>query len=98
MKYYMLEGSFTQNLPQPNALKTALDAHLAYLKTGFENGSILVSGPKVGAGGGVIVVKCEDIEAFCKNDPLVQAGVQRYRITEFTLYNAQQYVKQWFTP
>jgi len=96
MKYYMLEGSFANDLPEPVALQEALQAHLAYLKTGFEDGSILLSGPKVGAGGGVIVLKSEDIEAFCQNDPLVKAGVQQYRVTEFMFYNGQNGVKNWF--
>lgn len=96
MKYYMLEGSFVKNLPEQNELQKALNAHLEYLKIGFNDGSILLSGPKAEAGGGVIVVKCEDIQKFCDNDPLVKAGIQEYRITEFKLHDCQDYLKCWF--
>jgi len=96
MKYFMLEGSFAKELPEQRELQKALDAHLEYLHTGFDDGSILVSGPKVGAGGGMIVVKCDDIEKFCSDDPLVKAGIQEYRITEFKLYQCQDYLKVWF--
>ena len=96
MKYYVLEGTFVKNLPDENVLQKAIDAHLEYLKFGFDDGSILVSGPKAGTGGGIIVVKCDDIEKFCKDDPLVQAGIQAYRVTEFTLHNCQDYLKTWF--
>lgn len=96
MKYYMLEGSFSENLPEQIELQKAIDAHLEYLHIGFNDGSILVSGPKVGSGGGIIVVKSDDIEKFCNDDPLVKAGIQEYRITEFTLYNCQDYLKNWF--
>ena len=96
MKYYVLEGTFVKNLPDENVLQKAIDAHLEYLKFGFDDGSILVSGPKAGTGGGIIVVKCDDIEKFCKDDPLVQAGIQTYRVTEFELYHCQDYLKSWF--
>ncbi len=96
MKYYVLEGTFTKNLPEKIELQKMIDAHLEYLKLGFSDGSILVSGPKTGIGGGIIVVKCDDIQKFCKDDPLVQAGIQEYRITEFKLYNCQDYLKVWF--
>ena len=97
MKYYVLEGTFAENLPEKDELKKAIDAHLAYLESGFGNGSILVSGPKTGIGGGIIVVKCDDIEKFCRDDPLVREGIQKYRVTEFKLYNCQDYLKPWFT-
>jgi uncharacterized protein YciI len=96
MKYYVLEGSFAETLPGKDELQKAIDAHLAYLKTGFADGSILVSGPKPETGGGIIVAKCDDIEKFCKEDPLVQAGIQEYRITEFKLHNCQNYLRTWF--
>ena len=96
MKYYVLEGSFAEKLPEQSELQKAIDAHLEYLEIGFKNGSILVSGPKVGAGGGIIVVKCDDIQKFCNDDPLVKAGIQEYRITEFKLHDCQDYLKVWF--
>jgi uncharacterized protein YciI len=96
MKYYVLEGTFSEKLPDQTTLQKAIDAHLAYLDYGFDDGSILVSGPKVGAGGGVIVVKCDDIQKFCNEDPLVQAGIQKYRIIEFELHRCQESIKTWF--
>ena len=61
MKYYILDGTFVKNLPDKSELQKAIDEHLEYLKIGFNDGSILVSGPKIETGGGIIVVKCEDI-------------------------------------
>ncbi|MDD4312513.1 MAG: YciI family protein [Eubacteriales bacterium] len=96
MKYYMLEGTFSEQLPDQAELQKAIDAHLAYLTLGFRDGSVLLSGPKVGAYGGIIVVKNDDIERFCREDPLVKAGIQIYRVTEFSLYDAQAALKPWF--
>jgi len=95
-KYYTLEGSFVENLPVQGEMEKAIKAHLEYLDIGFKDGSVLVSGPKVGAGGGIIIVKCEDIEKFCNDDPLVKAGIQEYRITEFKLHKCQDFLTSWF--
>ena len=94
--YYTLEGSFVENLPEQEKLQEAIKAHLEYLDIGFEDGSVLVSGPKVGAGGGIIIVKSDDIDKFCSNDPLVKAGIQEYRVTEFKLHKCQDFLTDWF--
>lgn len=96
IKYYTLEGSFVKNLPEQNKLEEAINAHLEYLDRGFKNGFVLVSGHKMGAGGGIIIVKCADINKFCNDDPLVKAGIQEYRITEFKLYKCQDFITDWF--
>ena len=97
MKLYSLEGSFVEGHPVGQQLKEALAAHHWYLKTGFDNGTILFSGPKAEGGGGVIVVKSDDIETFCQEDPFVQAGIQTYRVVEFKLFACQDLVKDWFS-
>ncbi|MBF4692689.1 YciI family protein [Fusibacter ferrireducens] len=96
MRYYVLEGTFSTKITDETVLQKAINEHLEYLKNGFNDGSILVSGPKVGTGGGIIVVKCKDIDKFCNDDPLVKAGVQEYRISEFKLHDCQSYLKDWF--
>lgn len=96
MKLYILEGSFVNERPNPETFKPALAAHHAYLQTWFDNGNILFSGPKVGTGGGVIVIKCDDIEKFCAEDPFVTSGIQTYKIIEFKNFACQEEVKSWF--
>lgn len=96
MKLYILEGSFVEGHPTGPAFKEALEAHHKYLQAGFEDGTILFSGPKVGAGGGVIVIKSDDIETFCAEDPFVKAGVQAYKVIEFKKFACQESVKSWF--
>ena len=96
IKYYTLEGSFGKNIPEQGELEDVINAHLKYLDKGFKDGSVLFSGPKIGVGGGIIIVKCEDIDRFCNNDPLVKAGIQEYRITEFKLHKCQDFLTDWF--
>ncbi|MDL2236227.1 YciI family protein [Christensenellaceae bacterium OttesenSCG-928-K19] len=96
MKFYVLEGSFVENHPTGEAFKKALDAHHEYMDVGLKDGSVLISGPKVGAKGGVIVVKTDDIVGFCNNDPFVKEGVQEYRVSEFSMFDCQDFVEGWF--
>ena len=99
MKYYTLEGTFVEGHPTGPALKAAIDAHHEYLKTYLDSGAILVSGPKAGGNGGIIIIKCDDnsdIHQFCKKDPFVKAGIQEYRITEFKKHDCQGIIQDWF--
>lgn len=96
MKYYILNASFVENHPTGAELQKEIDAHLEYLESFFKNGTILMSGPKVGIGGGIVVVKSDDIQKFCNDDPFVKSGIQKYQITEFSLHDCQDSLKTWF--
>lgn len=95
MDYYLLEGSATSYEPTPKQMQAAIQAHLAYLKAGFEDGTILMSGP-LEHGGGIILVKSEDIDRFCREDPVVKLGIHQYRIMKFNPHDCQPFVRQWF--
>ena len=96
MKYYVLEGTFDNGHPTGATLEKEIALHLEYLQPFFDDGTILVSGPKVGVGGGILILRCDDIEKFCNDDPLVKVGIQKYRATEFSLHDCQDYLKNWF--
>lgn len=98
MKYFILNGTFRPDRPEGPAFKEALGAHHAYLDPMVASGKILVSGPKPG-GGGIMVMKAENVEeiqAIIANDPFVVRGVQTYEVTEFMAFNVQPEVKDWF--
>ena len=99
MKYYILNGSFREDRPEGPAFKAALDAHHAYLEPFVTSGKILVSGPKPG-GGGIMVLRAQDMEevqTLIAKDPFVTGGVQTYDVTEFKPFNLQPEVKDWFS-
>ncbi|MDD2273045.1 MAG: YciI family protein [Desulfuromonadaceae bacterium] len=63
-----------------------LDAHVAYLKQEYINGSFIASGRKNPRTGGIILsnVKTKtELEAILAKDPFYQAGIAEYDITEF---------------
>ena len=99
MKYYLLNAKFVENHVNGNQLQKAIKEHLDYLENGLNSGQILLSGPKVDAEGGIIIIKSTDFDEvceFCKKDPIVVAGIQHYEIIEFTLYSCQNEIKKWF--
>jgi uncharacterized protein YciI len=63
-----------------------LDAHVAYLKQEYANGSFIASGRKVPRTGGIILsnIKTRDeLEAILTKDPFYIAGIADYDIMEF---------------
>ena len=63
-----------------------LDAHRAFLKTLYEKGITICSGPQVPRTGGFILMNAADREevlSIMQNDPYVIHGVAEYSIIEF---------------
>jgi len=96
----MIESVFNDPMPvDKNGLKKSINEHIDYLQKGFDEGWILVSGPKVSSNGGVILMKGsskEEIEEYFSKDPMKIAGIQEYRIIEFKLHECQPEIIKWF--
>ncbi|MDO4732891.1 MAG: YciI family protein [Bacillota bacterium] len=90
MKFYLINGSFRPDMPQGPAFKEALEAHHAYWAPYMQKGEVLVSGPKVG-GAGLLLLKCEDdadVQAIMDADPFVSGGVAEFVAMEFNPFYA----------
>jgi len=99
MKYFVVEGIFSENHPKGAALEAEIKVHVEYLRAGIDSGTILFMGPKTESGGGFIFVKGEDkqdIQDLCDNDPMFKSGTQWYKITEFRLTDCQDPLRYWF--
>jgi uncharacterized protein YciI len=61
-----------------------MEAHMAWVKAGYEKGLFLASGRKVPRTGGVILARGERaaLEAMCAADPFTVHGIAGYEITE----------------
>jgi uncharacterized protein YciI len=67
-----------------------LPAHRAYLKTLYEKGITICSGPKIPRTGGFILMNAASFEAalgFMKDDPYVINGMAEYSVIEFEVKN-----------
>lgn len=61
-----------------------MEAHIAWVKEGYDEGWFIASGRKVPRTGGVILARGDraEIEDFCDNDPFVVNGIASYEIIE----------------
>ena len=87
--FYVCEGNLTSPLPVSHALirDELHPRHVQFIADGVDKGYVVFGGPKTGIGGIVLIkaASLEDCQAFLSQDPMVLAGAQSYRITEFQI-------------
>ncbi|MDB5524348.1 MAG: hypothetical protein JWM58_2111 [Rhizobium sp.] len=61
-----------------------MNAHMEWVKKGYDDGLFIASGRKVPRTGGLILARGERaaMDAFCATDPFVVHGIAQYDITE----------------
>jgi uncharacterized protein YciI len=100
MKYFIVEGILVDPCPaDKETFETSLREHLVHLDKAFEDGSILVTGPKAAGGGGFFLMKAESpaaVNSFLDKDPMKLAGVQDYIVNEFTVHKNHPQACRWF--
>ncbi|WP_428524792.1 YciI family protein [Roseibium sp.] len=82
---FVVDLTYIADLSKIDAL---LEPHRAFLKSGYDRGVFLASGPKEPRTGGVIIARANtraELEKLIEQDPFKQEGVAEYRITEFNL-------------
>ena len=80
---YIIDIVYTKPL---DVVKEILPAHREYLKKHYEQGVLIMSGPKKPLTGGMIVAKFESLEqvnTFIANDPYSLQNAADYSVTEF---------------
>ncbi|MEC7963466.1 MAG: YciI family protein [Pseudomonadota bacterium] len=78
------------------AVAPHLDAHMAFVAKGYEDGLFLASGAKVPRTGGVIIAQGASrsaVEALVADDPFSKAGIVQVTITEFVGRNLADVLK-----
>lgn len=78
--------SLTYKMPN-NEVDFHLDAHMAWLKEGYETGIFLAAGRKVPRTGGIILAAGDRaaVEAMAKRDPFTVNGIADYAISEVNI-------------
>lgn len=95
MKYFVCE--IVYKAPIEKIEETTLE-HRGFLKGGYDEGFILLSGPQVPRTGGILIAKSESMEKiaeFFKNDPYQKKGLAEYVFIEFMPKNYQEFLKDW---
>lgn len=100
MQFFIIEGILVEPCPlNKGELENSIKRHIDYLDKGFDNGTILVSGPKPQGGGGYIIMKAEsedDIFDYLENDPMKMLGVQNYIVNELNIHKTLPFAGDWF--
>lgn len=100
MNFFVIEGTFNNPIPVDKVtLDKALKDHLNYIRKGFDEGWILVSGSKIHAVGGIAFMKAnslDEVENYLSTDPLKVLNITEYSVVEFKPHECQPIVKEWF--
>ena len=95
MKHFIIELTYTSPAER---LDEIVAEHRAFLKTGYERGWLLMSGPQVPRNGGMVVGRAPSLEAirqFFQEDPYQKKGAATYRFVEFEPVRLQDWMKDW---
>jgi uncharacterized protein YciI len=95
MKHFIVD---IQYLVPVDQLADILPAHRAFLQTGYENGLLLLSGPKEPRTGGLLVARSESLDAlreFFSHDPYHLNNLALHTFTEFNPVLRQSWLEDW---
>ncbi|MDI7196453.1 YciI family protein [Leptospira santarosai] len=73
-------------------------AHREYLSKGYEQKTLLASGPQEPRTGGIFIARAKsrkDMEEFCRQDPFYTNGVAEYQILEWNPVKYQKEFEFW---
>lgn len=95
MKHFIVEIIYKA---APEEIAKIRNEHREYLQKGYDNGTILMSGPQTPKIGGMLVMKgvsMEEIHSFFEKDPYNLAGLTEYVYFEFEPVMSQDFLKNW---
>src|SRR5438477_6592097 len=82
MKYFLIQIHYTATLEKLNEVTPE---HRAYLKTKYDEGILLFSGPRVPRTGGILFARAEDISTIytmIAHDPFKLKEIADYEVIE----------------
>ncbi len=95
MKHYLVEITYTAPLEIVDMIVTE---HRKFLQTGYDQGWLLMSGPRNPKTGGIVIARApsmQDIQAFFFSDPYQQHKAATYNFVEFNPVLYQPFLKDW---
>ena len=95
MKHFIVDIHYLVPFEQ---LSDILPYHRAFLQTGYDQGIILMSGPKEPRTGGFVIARSESLatlKSFFENDPYKTKKVASYSIEEFNPVKFQPWLENW---
>lgn len=96
MKYFIIKGTITNPEMMNNE---TLKEHINYTNKEIEIGNILFTSLKSDNSGGLFMIKADSkeyVEKYLSNEPLMNHGIQEYKITEINPHYINEDAKKWF--
>jgi uncharacterized protein YciI len=97
MKHFLIDIEYTAPLEIINMI---VSEHRAFLQTGYDQGMILMSGPKNPKTGGIVIARApamSEVQAFFFNDPYHKHNAAKYQFLEFDPVKKQDFMEDWTT-
>ncbi len=100
MKYFLAQSVMNDPLPVPaeDIPRVYIPMHEAHLAGGIASGNVLLAGPKVAEGGGLMIARFptrEALDEFLARDPFVTNGLAHFQVKEFLLNDRSENVQDW---
>lgn len=95
MNCYLIDIRFIRPFESFGAVVTA---HRAYLQQGYDQGWLLLSGPRGDKRGGIAIARAQDVaelKAFFAHDPYHLNGMAEYDFVAFTGAKHQPWLSDW---
>ena len=95
MKHFLILIIYTAPM---NIIDEILPEHRAFLKTGYDQGILLMSGPENPRTRGVVVARShslEEIQRFFAQDPYAQKAAATHQFIEFSPVLHQGFLDDW---
>lgn len=97
MQTFMLQLRFTQPF---DTFGDVVSAHRAFLQTGYDQGMLLMSGPKQDKTGGIVIARAESeaqLRDFMAQDPYLTHGLATHEFTPFIATKRAPQIEAWVT-
>lgn len=94
---FVILVTYTKELAE---IEKILASHREYLKSGYESGNLLASGPQNPRNGGIIIGQFVDKESalnFTKQDPFYLQNAAKYEVLEFNPVLHQDFLKDFLS-
>lgn len=95
MKHFLVDIHYLFPYEQ---MANLVPEHRAFLQTGYDKGTLLMSGPKESRTGGYVIARSESLaalEVFFDNDPYKIKKVATHSFIEFNPVKFQPWLEEW---
>ena len=95
MNTYLVELRFLKPF---ESFGDVVGQHRSFLQGGYDQGLLLLSGPRADKQGGIVIARADDeqtLERYFAADPYRQAGLAEHRIVPFSAAKYAPFVEEW---